>query len=125
MWPASDRFGNLARGSSHTRFDALLCRYAAESSVRRTSSSMGRSEKRRGRHRAISLKASGGTNTGTLPDSSVLRKASELEMLNHLEEAFDSGYLTDAERRALEHATKKAIKAANGLIRYLESTPDP
>jgi four helix bundle protein len=52
-------------------------------------------------------------------------KASELEMLNHFEEAFDSCYLTDAERRALEHATKKAIKAANGLIRYLESTPDP
>jgi four helix bundle protein len=52
-------------------------------------------------------------------------KASELEMLNHLEEAFDSGYLNDAERRAFEHTPKKAITAANGLIRYLESTPDP
>ena len=53
-----------------------------------------------------------------------IAKASEVELLDHFVEAFDSGYLTDAERRQLEHAARKAIKAANGLIRYLESTPD-
>ena len=52
-------------------------------------------------------------------------KASEVELLDHFNEAFDSGYLSDTERRELEHAARKAIKAANGLIRYLESTPDP
>ena len=54
-----------------------------------------------------------------------IAKASEVELLDHFIEAFDSGYLSDTERRALEHVTRKAIKAANGLIRYLESTPDP
>jgi four helix bundle protein len=53
-----------------------------------------------------------------------IAKASEVELLNHLEEAGDAGYLSEVERRTLEHAAKKAIKAANGLIRYLESTPD-
>ena len=53
-----------------------------------------------------------------------IAKASEVELLNHFQEACDSGYLTDVERRALEHAAKKAIRAANGLIRYLESTPN-
>jgi four helix bundle protein len=54
-----------------------------------------------------------------------IAKASEVELLDHFNEAFDSGYLSDTERRDLEHAARKAIKAANGLIRYLESTPDP
>ena len=54
-----------------------------------------------------------------------IAKASEVELLDHFNEAFDSGYLGDAERQELEHAARKAIKAANGLIRYLESTPDP
>ena len=54
-----------------------------------------------------------------------IAKASEVELLDHFGEAFDCGYLTDTERRELEHAARKAIKAANGLIRYLESTPDP
>jgi len=48
-----------------------------------------------------------------------------VELLDHFSEAFDSGYLSNAERQELEHAARKAIKAANGLIRYLESTPDP
>jgi four helix bundle protein len=51
-------------------------------------------------------------------------KGSEVEMLDHLQEAHDSGYLDDNELASLEHATRQAIKAANGLIRYLESTPD-
>jgi len=53
-----------------------------------------------------------------------MAKASEVEILDHLQEARDQGYITDEEFAALEHATKKALKAANGLIRYLESTPD-
>ena len=54
-----------------------------------------------------------------------IAKASEVELLDHFNEAFDSGYLSDTERRELEHAARKAIKTANGLIQYLESTPDP
>ena len=54
-----------------------------------------------------------------------IARASEVELLDHFSEAFDSGYLSNAERQELEHAARKAIKAANGLIRYLESTPDP
>ena len=54
-----------------------------------------------------------------------IARGSEVELLNHFQEAFDSGYLTDAERRDLEHAAKKAIKAANGLVRYLESCTAP
>jgi four helix bundle protein len=54
-----------------------------------------------------------------------IAKASEVELLDHFNEAFDSGYLSDSQRRELEHAARKAIKAASGLIRYLESTPDP
>jgi four helix bundle protein len=53
-----------------------------------------------------------------------IAKASEVEMLDHLLEAHVCGYLDDTDFAALEHLTHKAIKAANGLIRYLESTPD-
>jgi len=53
-----------------------------------------------------------------------IAKASEVEMLDHLLEAHTSGYVDANELAALEHLTKKAIKAANGLIRYLENTPD-
>ena len=51
-------------------------------------------------------------------------KASEVELLNHLQEAYESNYLSDQEFDALDHSVRKTIKAANGLIRYLESTPD-
>ncbi len=51
-------------------------------------------------------------------------KASEMELLDHLLEAHDSGYLDKNELARLELAARKAIRAANGLIRYLESTPD-
>jgi four helix bundle protein len=51
-------------------------------------------------------------------------KASEVELLNHLQEAHQSNYLSNEELDALDHSARKAIKAANGLIRYLESTPD-
>jgi four helix bundle protein len=52
-------------------------------------------------------------------------KGSLGEILNHFIDAVDSGYLTPAEFAGHEHACKKALKAVNGLIRYLESTPDP
>jgi four helix bundle protein len=54
-----------------------------------------------------------------------IAKASEIELLNHFIEAVDSAHITVEERKKLEHAAKKAIKAANGLIRYLENSPDP
>jgi four helix bundle protein len=54
-----------------------------------------------------------------------IAKASEIELLNHFIEAADSGHISKEERTTLEHAARKAIKAANGLIRYLENSPDP
>jgi four helix bundle protein len=52
-----------------------------------------------------------------------IAKASEVELLNHFHEAMQSGHITQPERDELDHAAKKAIKAANGLIRWLEKTP--
>ena len=52
-------------------------------------------------------------------------KGSVAEVLDHFIDAVDNGYLTPAEFASHEHASKKALKAINGLIRYLESTPDP
>lgn len=52
-------------------------------------------------------------------------KGSEGEVLNHFIDAVDCGYLSKEEFPQFEHAAKKALKAVNGLIRYLETTPDP
>ena len=52
-----------------------------------------------------------------------IAKASELEVLNHLTDAHSKGHLTAAELDRGVHAVKKALKAINGLIRHLESTP--
>ena len=52
-------------------------------------------------------------------------KGSEAEVLNHLIDAQDQRLLTRDEFLMKEHLIKRALKAANGLIRYLESTPDP
>jgi len=46
------------------------------------------------------------------------------EVLDHFIDAVDIGYLSAEELPKHEHACKKALKATNGLIRYLESTPD-
>jgi four helix bundle protein len=54
-----------------------------------------------------------------------MAKASEVEVLNHLIDAQDQRLITADEFQITEHLTKRAIKAANGLIRYLESTPEP
>ena len=52
-------------------------------------------------------------------------KGSIGEVLDAFVDAVDNGYLTPAEFPEHEHACKKALSAINGLIRYLESTPDP
>ncbi len=52
-------------------------------------------------------------------------KGSEGEVLNHFIDAVDCGYLSKEEFPQFEHAAKKALKAVNGLIRYLETTPTP
>ena len=52
-----------------------------------------------------------------------IARASELEVLNHFIDAHGRGCITPAEYDRADHATKKALKAVNGLIRYLESTP--
>ena len=54
-----------------------------------------------------------------------IAKASEVEVLNHLIDAHDQRLLTKDEFLLLEHTTRKAMKATVGLIRHLESTPDP
>jgi four helix bundle protein len=52
-------------------------------------------------------------------------KGSEAEVLNHFIDALDQRLLTKDEFLMSEHLCKRALKAANGLIRHLESTPDP
>jgi four helix bundle protein len=52
-------------------------------------------------------------------------KGSEGETLNHFIDAVDSGYMSKEEFPRFEHAARKALKAVNGLIYYLETTPDP
>ena len=53
-----------------------------------------------------------------------IAKASEVEVLNHFIDARDKGYISDEEFARHEHAVKKALKALNGWIRYLEDTPN-
>ncbi len=52
-------------------------------------------------------------------------KGSLGEVLDHFIDAVDNGYMTPNEFAQHDHACKQALKAVNGLIRYLESTPDP
>ena len=54
-----------------------------------------------------------------------IAKGSMAEVLDAFIDAVDSGYLQAAELPRHEHACRKALSAINGLIRYLESTPDP
>jgi four helix bundle protein len=53
-----------------------------------------------------------------------IAKASEVEVLHHLIDAQDQRLITADEFQITEHLTKRAIKAADGLIKYLESIPD-
>ncbi len=52
-------------------------------------------------------------------------RGSEGEVLNHLIDAHDQQLISREELETAERLAKRAIKAATGLIRYLESTPDP
>jgi len=54
-----------------------------------------------------------------------IAKGSEAEVLNHLIDARDQELITDAEFREGEHAARKAMKAAVGLIKHLERTSGP
>jgi len=51
-----------------------------------------------------------------------IAKASELEVMNHFLDAERKGYITSAESDHGAHAARKALKAVNGLIRYLDAT---
>jgi four helix bundle protein len=53
-----------------------------------------------------------------------IAKGSEAEVLNHLIDALDQELITESEFRLAEHDARKAMKAAIGLIRHLE-TPRP
>jgi four helix bundle protein len=53
-----------------------------------------------------------------------IAQASEQEVLNHLYRARNKRYITPAEFEEAAHAARKALKAVNGLIRYLDSTPN-
>ena len=53
-----------------------------------------------------------------------IAQASEQEVLNHLYRARNKVYISPAEFEAGAHAARKALKAVNGLIRYLDSTPN-
>jgi four helix bundle protein len=51
-----------------------------------------------------------------------LAKGSQAEVLGHLADAYDQCLITFDEWQISEALTKRAIRAANGLIRSLEST---
>ena len=54
----------------------------------------------------------------------IIAKGSEQEVLNHLIDAHRRNYIDDAEYDRADHAARKAIKVLNGLIAYLQDTPD-
>ena len=54
-----------------------------------------------------------------------IAKASEVEVLNHLIDLHDQRFITEDELMIAEHRARRALKAVVGLIRHLESLPDP
>jgi hypothetical protein len=54
-----------------------------------------------------------------------LLRVPRASVLNHFIDAYDQRLITKDELLMAEHLAKRALKAANGLIRYLESSPDP
>ena len=54
-----------------------------------------------------------------------ISKGSELEVWNHLIDLHDQKLISEDELIRAEQNCKKAVGAATGLIRHLESTPDP
>ena len=53
-----------------------------------------------------------------------IARGSEQEVINHLLDARTKGYITLVECEDGIHAAKRAIKVLNGLIRYLDATPN-
>ena len=53
-----------------------------------------------------------------------IAKGSEAEVLNHLIDARDQQLIIDEEFREADHAARKAMKAAIGLIKHLERPRD-
>ena len=53
-----------------------------------------------------------------------IARGSEQEVLNSLMEAHSKGLITDEELNRGDHAARKALMVLNGLIKYLDSTPD-
>jgi four helix bundle protein len=51
-------------------------------------------------------------------------KESEIQVLTHLVEAYDQRLISTDELLINTLLAKRAVRAASGLIRYLESTPD-
>ena len=54
-----------------------------------------------------------------------IAKGSMVEVINHLIDLRDQRLISTDELLMTEHAARKALKATVGLIRHLESTPDP
>ena len=54
-----------------------------------------------------------------------IAKGSEAEVLNHFIDLRDLRLISEDDFLQAEHLCRRAMKAANGLIRFLESTPDP
>ena len=54
-----------------------------------------------------------------------IAKGSEVEVINHLIDLRDQKLISEQELINTEHAARIALKAVTGLIRHLESTPDP
>ena len=54
----------------------------------------------------------------------IIARGSEKEVLESFAEALERGYINAAEFDAGDHAARKALKVLNGLIAYLEATPD-
>jgi four helix bundle protein len=54
-----------------------------------------------------------------------IAKGSIVEVINHLIDLRDQRLISEGELVTAEHAARKALHATVGLIRHLESTPDP
>jgi four helix bundle protein len=62
---------------------------------------------------------------GTFADRLRLARGSEAQVLNHLTAAYDQRLITLDELQIAERLTRRAMRAANGLIRQLEAADRP
>jgi four helix bundle protein len=53
-----------------------------------------------------------------------IARGSEQEVLDSLIDASQKGYISDVEYDLCDHTARQALKVLNGLIAYLDSTPD-